>query len=446
MCHASFGNKFAVSIDNQQIKNLIKLVLKKNVGILFLLFAFCQATKAADDVSKIIFTKRAAVSVSPVRLYADSTYAAATETTFTEGELFEVTGETAVEHFDNTQNQTFKWFKVRAINGVTGWIFGDNLAVVLPENTVEPTLRPYFKKSASFDNGFEKATIWLADTDGHDVKTEPAVRPTYRECYLVVTNERGRCVALNYANASETNKKTLQSLHFQDLTENKINEILLETSAIPTGSTLEEHVFEIYTFKSGALSKLFEERLTLTWEADVPAPSLSKFVEIEGMTIRIAYVDYMPCEKYSLNLPTDVRSKTQERCLEYVTYSFYWDKIERAFKTLYPESRRTVQAAVFESTTLKATPSVSADGIALVAPADRLQVIKHFENIRIINGEKKLETWLYVRHPAGILGYLRGSEIGFKNTEHAAVLKDYYEKSPLWKGDWRSSVGFVKVN
>jgi hypothetical protein len=420
--------------------------LKENVGIFLLFFAFVSATKAADDVSKIILTKRAAVSVSPVRLYADSTYAASTETTFTDGELFEVTGETVAEHFDNTQNQTFKWYKVQATNGATGWIFGDNLAVVLLENNVEPTLRPYFKKAASFDNGFEKATIWLADTDGHDVKTEPTVRPSYRECYLVVTNERGRCVVLNYANVSETNKKTLQSLHFQDLTENKINEILLETSAIPMGSNLEEHVFEIYTFKSGALTKLFEERLTLIWEADVPAPSFSKFVEIEGTTIRIAYVDYLNCEKYSLNLPTDVRSKTQERCLEYVTYSFHWNKLERAFKTLYPESRRTVQAAVFEPTTLKATPSVSADAITLVTPADRLQVIKHFENIRIINGEKKMETWLYVRHPAGVLGYLRGSEICFTHTEHAAVLKEYYQKSPLWKPDWRSNASFLKVN
>lgn len=420
--------------------------MKKNVGLFLLLFSIVLPTKAADDASKIIMTKRAAVTVSPVRLYADSTYGASTETTFTEGDFFEIIGETVVEHLDNTQNQTFKWFQVRSINGTTGWLFGDNLAVVLPENAVEPTLRPYFKKTATFDNGFEKATIWLAQTNGHDVKTAPASAPTYNEFYLVVTNERGRCVLLNYANVSETNKKTLQSLHFQDLTDNKINEILLETATIPMGSTLEERVFEIYSFKSGALTKLFEERLTLTWETDVPAPSFSKFVEIEGATIRIAYIDYVNCASYSLNLPTDVRSKTQERCLEYVTYSFHWDKIERIFKPLYAESRRTVQGVVFETTTLKATPSVSAEEIKLVTPADRLQVIKHFEAMTVVNGEKKLDSWLYVRHPAGILGYVRGTELTFKNTEHAAVLKEYYQKPPLWKADWRSAVGFVRIN
>jgi hypothetical protein len=420
--------------------------LKKNTLLFLLIFAFVQTAKAGDDAAKIILTKRAAVTLSPVRLYADSTYAASTETTFTEGELFEILGETAVEHFDNTQNQTFKWFKIKATNGTIGWLFGDNLAVVLAENTVEPSLRPYFKKSASFDNGFEKAIIWLADTEGHDVKTPPATNPNYREYYLVVTNERGHCVFLNYANVSETNKKSLQSVHFQDITENKVAEILLETTALPTGNALEEHVFEIYTFKSGALSKIFEERLTLTWEADVPAPSFSKFVEIEGSTIRVAYVDYVNCEKYSLNLPTDVRSKTQERCLEYVTYSFRWDKIGRAFKVLYPESRRTVQATTFETATLKTTPSLVSDAVILVTPADRLQVIKHFETLKVENGEKKMEIWLYVRHPAGVLGYILSRDINFKSTEHAPILKEYYQKPPVWKPNWHSSASFVKVN
>lgn len=420
--------------------------MKNTVGIFLLLFAFVRAANAADDASKIILTKRAAVSVSPVRLYADSTYAASTEIVFTEGELFEVLGETTLEHLDNTQNQTFKWFNVRSTDGKTGWLFGDNLAVVAPDNRIEPIVRPYFKKSASFDNGFEKSLIWLADTDGHDLKTDPSVKPSYREFYLVVTNERGKCVILNYANASETNRKTLQSIYFQDLTDNKIPEIVVETATVPTGKTLEERTLEVYCFKSGALTKLFEERLTLTWESDMPAPSYSKFIDIEGSTIRVAYVDYVNCEKYSLNLPTDIRSKTQERCLEYVTYSFHWDKLERAFKILYPESRRTVQGVVFETTTLKATPSISADEIVLVTPADRLQVIKHFETITGSKDDKKLDTWLYVRHPSGILGYLRATDLTFKNTEHAAVLREYYQKPPLWKPDWHTLAGFVKTN
>jgi hypothetical protein len=125
---------------------------------IFIFFNFCSSQLIADTAAQIILTKRAAVTVSPVRLYADSSYSKQTETTFTEGELLEVLGESGREHLDNTQNQTFKWYKVRTTSGAIGWIFGDNLAVVLPEYLVDAPLRPFFKKSARFDNGFEKAT------------------------------------------------------------------------------------------------------------------------------------------------------------------------------------------------------------------------------------------------------------------------------------------------
>ena len=86
--------------------------MNRTVGIFFL-FVFFSSTLKADTASQIIMNRRAAVTVSPVRLFADSSYSQQTETTFTEGELFEVIGETTVEHFDNTQNQTFKWYKVK---------------------------------------------------------------------------------------------------------------------------------------------------------------------------------------------------------------------------------------------------------------------------------------------------------------------------------------------
>ena len=414
---------------------------------LFLLF-FCGSTiLKADTAAQIIMSKRAAVTISPVRLYADSSYTKQTETTFTEGELFEVLGETGQEHLDNTQNQTFKWYKVRTTSGIVGWIFGDNLAVVLPEYLVDAPLRPYFKKTARFDNGFEKATVWVAGTDGHDLKDPKNWQQNtqYKEFYLVVTNERGKCVVLNYANASETAKKDIQSIHFQDLTENKIDEIIIETSSLPEGRAVEERLLEIYSFKGGALTKIFEERLSLLWEADVPSPSLSKFVEIEGSTIRVAYVDYVDCAKYSLGLPTDVRSKTQERCMEYVTYSFVWDKVGRQFKELYKPSRRTVQAVALASVALKTTPSVSAPTAQILELEDRLQIIKHYENMKQEGGKKTLETWFYVKHPSGVLGYIPANKIVFKNTENATLLKSFYEKPPLMKQDWHSSSPFVVV-
>ena len=416
------------------------------VGILFLFFTTATSVKA-DSVSQIIFQKRAAVTISPIRLYEDSTYAKSTNMNFTEGELFEVIGESVWEHFDNSQNQTFKWYNVRAMNGQTGWIFGDNLAVVMPERFVEYSLKPFYKKEARFDNGFEKSVVWMAAVEGHDDKHKGTafMNPAYKEFYLVVTNERGKCSILNYANVNESGKKELQSVYFQDVTDNNVDEIIIETSSYPTGRSLDERNLEIYSFKAGTLSKIFEERLTLTWADDIPAPAFSKFIEIEGSTIRIAYVDYVSCEKYILELPTDARSKDQERCMEYATSSFVWDKIERIFKPLYKESRTPINVATTHSTALKKTPSVSSAILITIQPNERLQVIKHFDEIVIEKSIKKVRNWFYVKHPSGIFGYIAANDIVFKNIEHAALLKEYYEKTPILKTAWSPEISFLKV-
>lgn len=407
----------------------------------------CLTLVKADSVSQIILQKRAAVSVSNLRLYADSSYSKSTDIAFTEGEFFEVIGETVREHFDNWQNQTFKWYKVRSLSGQTGWIFGDNLAVVMPERFVDYALKPFYKKEARFDNGFEKSVVWMAAVDGHDDKHKGTafLNPSYKEFYLVVTNERGKCSILNYANVNESVKKELQSVHFQDVTDNNIDEIIIETSSNPTGKSLNEHVLEIYSFKAGTLSKIFEERLTLTWEDDLPSPAFSKFVEIEGTTIRIACVDYVVCEKYGLGFPTDSRSKSQERCLEYATCSYVWDKANKVFKVLYKESRTAITAVPKQSIVLKKAPSASSSALSLIQPTDRIQVIKHFDDVVVEKGIKKVQNWLYVKHPSGALGYVAAHEVVFKNLEYTVLLKNYYEQTPLLKGDWKPEIAFVKV-
>ena len=411
------------------------------LGIIFFIISL-TASVQADTATQIILQKRAAVTVSPVRFYADSSFTKSTEVTFTEGELFEIISETLKEHFDNTQTQTFKWYKVRSLNGQVGWIFGDNLAVVMPELLIDSRLKSVYKKEAHFDNGFEKSIIWVASSEGHDVKKS---NPAYKELYLIITNNEGKSVNLNFSNINDLSKKYLQSIYFQDVTNNKIDEIIIETNNTTSDKETEERNLEIYTFKAGSISKIFEERLTLTWEEDVPSPAFSKFVEIEGSEIRIAYVDYLPCEKYSLRLPTDVRSQTMERCLEYVTYSFVWDNARRSFQLFYKESRTPLNGSLKKNLTLRKAPSVNSEKLATLANDDKVLIIKHFDALKSEKGVKKVDNWLYIKHPSGIYGYVHADDIVFKNIEHAAILKEYYNKTPLLKQDWTSNAVFLTV-
>ena len=104
-----------------------KFSTTKTVVKYFSILFFCGLSPSnifADTTAQMIRTKKVGVTVSPVRMYADSNYTKSTETTFTEGELFEIVGETVREHYDNTQNQTFKWYKIHTSGGKSGWVFG----------------------------------------------------------------------------------------------------------------------------------------------------------------------------------------------------------------------------------------------------------------------------------------------------------------------------------
>ena len=117
-----------------------------------IIFIFSCFEAGASD---LIFNTRVATVLNTVTLYPDSNYFEQSNTYFSEGELLEILEESVLEHEDDAQNQKFKWYKVRSISGTEGWIYGDGLAVMLPDTHVEPALRNYHKKRYGFNNGFE---------------------------------------------------------------------------------------------------------------------------------------------------------------------------------------------------------------------------------------------------------------------------------------------------
>ena len=395
-----------------------------------------------DTITQLILRGKAAVNISSVRLYTDSTFTQASQTVFTEGELFEIVGESKQLHLDDSQTQLFKWYKVKnATNGTEGWIFGDNLALIPPKNNVSEPLQPFFQKNIAFDNGFEKSILWVAHVEGRDVVNQQKayLNPLYQDQYLVVTNPQGRSVNIQIGNNNESGKKTLQKIQFQDVNQNNIEDIIIETLITPTGGNMDTRNMEIYSFQGGTLAKIWEERLTLTYEQDVPSPALFKSVEIDKTgTIRVAYLDYVLCEEYKQKLTTDTRSKTLERCLEYVTYSFLWDTKKRSFEAFYAPNRSIPTAMATQSLALRTSPNVTSEVLLWLDPSEKVQVVKHSEAYKVNEiGEKKIENWLYVRHPAGVYGYLDARYVQFRNIEQAATLARYYQNPPLMKQDWK---------
>jgi hypothetical protein len=407
-----------------------------------------QLKGGAPGSAKIILDRRAATCVSPVRLHSDSSFSSATNVNFLEGSLFEVLGETGVLHDDNNQTQLFKWYKVRSLQGQEGWLYGDNLAVVVPSAFVDFVLKPFYKKEAHFDNGFENSIIWVASVAGKDnMHSQNSLNQGYKDFYLVVTNEFGKSVVIPYSGISETGRKELKSIYIKDINDNKVDEIVLEISSVTTGSGLENRNVEIYTFQASGIQKIFEERTTLVYDRETPSPALFKVIEIDKSIIRVAYIDYVGYEQYSLGLPFDPRTKTQEKCLEFVTYSLIWDNVRRQYKVLYKENRTAPQGFVSEPTLLKYSPSSSSNsGSVYVQTNQKFQIIKHYENISFDGyGQKVVENSFFVKHPSGVYGYLPANVVLFKGVEHGSILKSYYKHPPLNKSDWKWEGSFIVI-
>lgn len=415
---------------------------------IFTIIGFCGLLSLQAQSHELIFASKAATALNTITLFPDTSLTKHSNIVYPQGALFEVLGESYFEHEDASQNQKFKWFQVKTADGKIGWVFGDAIAVIMSDEDIDPAISSFHKKRFMFNNGFEKAVLWLAELKGRDnFHKQDYLNPLYKEYYLMVTNEKGQSVQINFAGESATGKSGLHHFQMTDLSGDKIPEFIFQKNNWPTGSEIENRDLLIYSFQAGTLLKVFEERLTLQYDGKLTSPALYKSIEIEGSGIRVEYIDYVGCDDYSQELDTDLRNNGSEKCMEYVTYSFQWDSRTNSYYQLYEESRTPVKASMrFNGIFLKSAPELTGNNIRIVQRTEPLQVIKHHEAfIKSRTGEKAIDNYLYVALPSGEKGYVPADKVVFSNTDHAEVLLEYYFKPPLHKNDWKSTMSFVKI-
>ena len=407
----------------------------------FVLITF--SSKASD----LVFKSRVATALNTVTLYPDSSYFKHSDIRFSEGELLEVLGETTLQHLDDAQNQKFKWYKVRSLSGQEGWVFGDGVAVMMENAIIDPKLKSFHKKKISLNNGFEKSVTWIAAIHGRDnLHDNDLLNPTYHEYYVVVTNEHGKSVHMNYESQSAMGREVLNLFQMKDVTNDGVADFLMETKSYSSSSDLENRTLEIFSLQSGYLKKVLDERMTLTYDDDLFSPAMFKFVEVSATSIRVEFVDYVACKKFSLPYQFDKNSETQERCIEFVTYTYAWDNRKKQFIQFYRESRNALKGIVYNPKIfLKSEPSFLSEKIEKLTPNTPFIIIKHFEKVFMQNGEKKISPYLYVQSTNGNRGYIRGKVVHFLNTEHAKVLHGFYKKPPLSKTELKSDKVFLKI-
>ena len=394
-----------------------------------------------------ILPARPATALNKVILYPDSTFFAHSSTFYEEGTLFEVIKETRFEYEDEAQNQKFKWYEVKTPDNKTGWIYGDGLAVIIPESEITPSLKQYHLRVFNFSEDLGETTVWVASIEGKDnFHEEDYLNPLYKELYLVLTSKLGKSYHIQFAGESAIGSSELRAFHLEDLTEDKVPELLFLKSNFDNGSRLENRVIEIYSFQAGSITKVFEERMSLVYEERTPSPALFKFVEVNQKTIRIAYVDYVACTDYSLALKPNAIDEKKEKCLEYVTYSYVWETAEKRYVPFYEESRTYIEGQLkLEKGYLRAEPSYLSGVVEKLTPHATLKVIQHFEKTITQRGAKKIVPYFYVQSSSGQYGYIHAKDVQLQVGEHGTILNKFYTTPPLGKENWRLDTSFLSI-
>jgi len=390
---------------------------------------------------------RPGTALNKVVLYPDSSFFAHSNIFYEEGTLFEVLAETRFEHEDEAQNQKFKWYQVKAPDDKIGWVYGDGLAVILSPADIPATLSDFHLRKFNFSDDLAATSLWVAGIEGKDnFHEDDYLNPLYKEYYLVLTSRLGKSYHIQFAGESAMGQSELRAFVLQDLTADNIPELLFLKSNLDTDSRLENRVVEIFSFQAGSIAKVFEEKMDLTYAPRERSPALFKFIEIDEQTIRVAYVDYLACTDYSLMLTPKELNKTNEKCLEYVTYSFVWQAATQTYQPLYEESRTAIEGQLIpEKGFLRSEPTYLSEVVEKLAPKSTLKVVQHFEKIITQRGNKKVVPYLYVQSPNGNYGYIHAKDVQLQVGEHATILNRFYKNPPLNKLDWTLDTNFLSI-
>ncbi len=382
--------------------------------------------------SDVIFNGRAGTALNALTIYSDSSYTQPTRYSFTAGQLLEIIGETELEHEDDAQNQTFKWYKVRMEGGREGWVFGDGLAVVIPSENLSESVKAYHKKKMKFGIGFENAVVWMAAIEGHDnFHANSLLNPIYQEAYIVVTNHRGKSVHIHYGGESTQGLSGVEEMQFQELNGDLIPELVLLRNNEVLGQKSQQKSLELYSFQAGTIKKVFEERLNLETKEKGQLPSPYKFIELDKKTIRVEYLEAKSCQEYSLSLRTGVLGRSPDKCLEFVTYTYHWNSQSKKYQLLYQENRSAPQVQVkIPGVVLQEAPNASAPRIRSIRPDESLSVIRQHDNWKTTStGHQSKESFFYVRIKEGNYGYIPVRYCYFAHTALSQQLDDFYRNS-----------------
>ncbi len=405
--------------------------MKCRLLLLVSVMALRTSVSFASKAHELILQGKAALVLNNTRLYQDSSYLRPSDLNLRENDLVELIQSTTNEFPDNAQNQQFKWYLVKTLQGQTGWLFGDEVATYNAIKEVDTKLRPFIHQKKKLCAGFENSLIWFASLEGKDIKKgKRFFNPLYKEYYAIATNEMGQSLALNYANISESGTTKIDQAWIADVTKDGFAEIILVKS-MELGSEQSPTInIEIYSIQAGDFHKIWEENLqTATLDSNPPR----KYVMLQQHTIRVSYMEWVPSSQYNWLESKALPVETSGSCLYYSTYSLQWDRQKKRYEQLYPLTQTAPKATILQNGKLYAQPSLDAAVTYAARSGESCSV-----RCSYLTRPGSHMDWFLVHTTTGITGYLPKADLRFE----AAQVRDYFSQE---QGDSQQSEKVVLV-
>lgn len=355
-----------------------------------LLFILLLPLGLQAEVFDQIQSARAALALSNISLFADSTFSSETLGYLAAGSLLTVEQESQTDHEDDAQKQLFKWYRVKSLKGKTGWVFGDGVLIKENENLLSPVLRPYLYRKVRFTTGFENSMLWFGSIVGRDNFGDRLLSQVYVESYLVVTNQLGRSVSIPISNSSQFGENRLESFSILELTNDLIPEIVLQSSIEDVQNPRTQKLVHFYSFQGGTLRKIFEERLNVPNEEN----RLKHLIIDKGM-IRAYYFE----------------STAQAPAL--YSYTYYWNTRSRKYEILYAPAPFILRAIPRNlGIRLHSRPQNYSPAIATLNKSSQLQISSMIDSDSRSSNSTSVKIWAKVITDTGKKGF-----VPFKNLE-----------------------------
>ena len=366
-------------------------------------------TVSAFQVSSF---ENTAVAVNKFILFPDSSFYEQSNIAIAEGETFDVINETKLLHEDDSQLQKFKWYQVKLKSGTMGWAFGNNIAIYDSKMNMENKISEDTEAKLSYN--YQNAKLWQASIRGEAAKS--ATRVPYVEKYLVFTNSSKQSRYIQIGREQVEGKSWAENVQMADLNSDGFEEVLIELRSQGAMSETANQYLEIFTMKHDAIQNIYSEKINLGRRSKNIAPVNQKFFEVEEGSIRVAYIDYFDCS-----------DSFGGSCLEYVTYSYAWDKSKNSFEILY-EPSRTSPVVKPKANNLYLYPGPGLyQKVGTVGTRETLKVLGQEEKIFKVGTSTEKRIFFYVETAWGKKGYIESHNVEFIENDYIKALNSYYQ-------------------